>query len=87
MSAEEYLRTALRAKLSVYACSETLMKKREGVHLIPDIAVFRPSVPALVPGFRHCWLQSKCCHRLTGGPQSAKNPGSIVPGCASRLGL
>jgi Uma2 family endonuclease len=40
---------ALRGSLSVYACSETRMKLREGLYLIPDVAVFRPSAPGLVP--------------------------------------
>jgi len=40
---------ALRRKLSVYACTETRMKLREGLYLIPDVAVFWPSAPALVP--------------------------------------
>jgi len=40
---------ALRRSLSVYACSETRMKLREGLYLIPDVAVFWPSAPALLP--------------------------------------
>jgi len=40
---------ALRRKLSVYVCSETRMKLREDLYLIPDIAVFWPSAPALLP--------------------------------------
>jgi Uma2 family endonuclease len=40
---------ALRRELSVFACSETRMKLREGLYLIPDIAVFWPSEPALLP--------------------------------------
>ena len=36
---------ALRRKLSLYVCSETRMKLREGLFLIPDIAVFWPSPP------------------------------------------
>jgi Uma2 family endonuclease len=40
---------ALRRKLSVYACTETRMKLREDLYLIPDIAVFWPSEPALLP--------------------------------------
>ena len=36
---------ALRKKLSFYACSETRMKMREGLYLIPDVSVFRPSPP------------------------------------------
>ncbi len=38
---------ALRRKLSVYACPELRMKVREGLYLIPDVAVFWPSPPAL----------------------------------------
>ena len=37
---------ALRKRLSVYACSELRMKLREGLFLIPDVAVFWPSPPA-----------------------------------------
>jgi len=40
---------ALRRSLSVYACSETRMKLREGLYLIPDVAVFWPSAPGLIP--------------------------------------
>lgn len=40
---------ALRKKLSVYACSETRMKLREGLYLIPDVAVFWPTEPASLP--------------------------------------
>jgi Uma2 family endonuclease len=41
---------ALRKKLSFYACSETRAKVREGLYLIPDVSVFRPSPPpASVP--------------------------------------
>ncbi|MDP8988799.1 MAG: Uma2 family endonuclease [Acidobacteriota bacterium] len=32
---------ALRKKLSFYACSETRVKVREGLYLIPDVSVFR----------------------------------------------
>ena len=39
----------LRQVLSVYACAETRMKLREGLYLIPDVAVFCPSPPALLP--------------------------------------
>jgi len=39
----------LRSRLSVYACSETRMKLREDLYLMPDIAVFWPSAPALLP--------------------------------------
>jgi Uma2 family endonuclease len=37
---------ALRKRLSVYACSELRVKLREGLFLIPDVAVFWPSPPA-----------------------------------------
>ena len=40
---------AHRLKHSVYVCSETRMKLREGLYLIPDVAVFRPSPPPRVP--------------------------------------
>jgi Uma2 family endonuclease len=40
---------ALRKRLPVYACSETRMKLPEGRCLIPDVAVFWPSRPDLVP--------------------------------------
>jgi len=40
---------ALRRTLSVYACPELRMKLREGLYLIPDVAVFWPSPPASVP--------------------------------------
>jgi Uma2 family endonuclease len=40
---------ALRKKLSVFACVETRMKLREGLYLIPDVAVFWPSAPDLIP--------------------------------------
>jgi len=36
---------ALRKQLSFYACSETRVKVREGLYLIPDVSVFRPSPP------------------------------------------
>ncbi len=36
---------ALRKKLSFYACSETRVKVREGLYLIPDVSVFRLSPP------------------------------------------
>jgi Uma2 family endonuclease len=35
--------------LSLWACSETRMKIRQGVYLIPDVAVFHLIKPALVP--------------------------------------
>ena len=40
---------ALRKKYSLVACSETRMKLRTGLYLIPDVAVFFGSLPALVP--------------------------------------
>src|SRR6476469_8764684 len=36
---------ALSKKLSFYACGETRVKVREGLYLIPDVSVFRPSPP------------------------------------------
>lgn len=39
----------LRKRLSLYPCSETRMKVREGRYLIPDVAVFWQSRPAQVP--------------------------------------
>jgi Uma2 family endonuclease len=36
---------ALRKSLSFYACSETRVKVREGLYLIPAVSVFRPSPP------------------------------------------
>ena len=42
---------ALRKQFSVYACSETRIKVRDGLYLIPDVAVFWPSPPALLPDF------------------------------------
>jgi Uma2 family endonuclease len=36
---------ALRRKLSAYACPELRVKLRDGLYLIPDIAVFWPSPP------------------------------------------
>jgi Uma2 family endonuclease len=36
---------ALRSKLSVYACPELRLKLREGLYLIPDVAVFCPAPP------------------------------------------
>src|SRR5580698_5761458 len=40
---------ALRKRLSLFSCSETRMKLREGRYLIPDVAVFWPSRPDSVP--------------------------------------
>jgi Uma2 family endonuclease len=42
---------ALRRELPVYACLGTWMKLREGRYLIPDIAVFWPSRPGMVPDY------------------------------------
>jgi Uma2 family endonuclease len=39
----------LRRRLSVYSCPELRMKVRHGLFLIPDVAVFWPSPPALIP--------------------------------------
>jgi Uma2 family endonuclease len=38
-------------KLSIYACSELRLKLRDGLYLIPDVAVFWPSEPPSVPDF------------------------------------
>lgn len=40
---------SLRRELPVYACLGTWMKIREGLYLIPDVAVFWPSRPSSVP--------------------------------------
>jgi len=40
---------ALRKKLSLYVLPETRMKLREGLYLIPDVAVFWQSKPPLIP--------------------------------------
>jgi Uma2 family endonuclease len=40
---------ALRKELRLYPCSETRMKLRAGRFLIPDVAVFHPDEPGLVP--------------------------------------
>jgi hypothetical protein len=40
---------ALRKTLPLFVCAETRMKLREGLFLIPDVAVFWPSPPALIP--------------------------------------
>jgi len=37
----------LRRKLPVYGCISTRMKLREGLYLIPDVAAFWPSAPAI----------------------------------------
>ncbi len=39
----------LRVRLSVYVCLETRMKIREGLYLIPDVAVFYANEPTFVP--------------------------------------
>jgi len=39
----------LRKSLSFSVCSETRMKLREGLYLIPDVAVFWPPPPSAVP--------------------------------------
>jgi len=39
----------LRKHLPLYSCPELRMKLREGLYLIPDVAVFWPSPPALIP--------------------------------------
>jgi Uma2 family endonuclease len=40
---------ALRKTLPVFPCVETRMKIRTGLYLIPDVAVFHPAEPDLVP--------------------------------------
>ncbi|HWE53858.1 MAG TPA: Uma2 family endonuclease [Bryobacteraceae bacterium] len=40
---------ALRKSLSLYPCAETRMMVRPGRFLIPDVAVFHPDEPGLVP--------------------------------------
>lgn len=42
---------ALRRTLSLYVCTETRMKLRPGLYLIPDVAVFHPDEPGDVPDF------------------------------------
>jgi Uma2 family endonuclease len=37
---------ALRRSLPVYACPELRLKLRQGLYLIPDVAVFSPEPPA-----------------------------------------
>ena len=39
----------LRRSLSLCVCSETRMKLREGLYLIPDVAVFWPAVTPAIP--------------------------------------
>ena len=40
---------ALRKTRSLFVCSETRMKLRHGLYLIPDVAVFHPERPGEVP--------------------------------------
>jgi len=40
---------ALRTRLKLYVCSETRMRLSGNRTLIPDVAVFHPSEPSLVP--------------------------------------
>jgi Uma2 family endonuclease len=40
---------ALRKRLSIFPCTETRMKIRAGRYAIPDLAVFWPEEPPLVP--------------------------------------
>lgn len=40
---------ALRQSLSIFPCSEVRMKPREGLYLIPDVAVFHGAEPAQIP--------------------------------------
>src|SRR5579863_7711246 len=40
---------ALRKRLSLYPCAETRMMLRAGRFLIPDVAVFHPHEPGLIP--------------------------------------
>jgi Uma2 family endonuclease len=40
---------ALRKTLPVFPCVETRMKLRNGVYLIPDVAVFHRNEPGLIP--------------------------------------
>ncbi len=40
---------AFRRKLSVFTCPELRVKMREGLYLIPDVAIFWPSQPENVP--------------------------------------
>jgi Uma2 family endonuclease len=40
---------AFRKTLPVYPCVETRMKLRPGLYLIPDVAVFHPNEPGLIP--------------------------------------
>jgi Uma2 family endonuclease len=40
---------ALRKRLSLYPCAETRMMLRAGRYRIPDVAVFHPREPGLVP--------------------------------------
>ncbi len=40
---------ALRQSLSIFPCSEVRMKLREGLYLIPDVAVFHGVEPSQIP--------------------------------------
>jgi Uma2 family endonuclease len=40
---------ALRQSLSIFPCSEVRMKLREGLYLIPDVAVFHGVEPSEIP--------------------------------------
>lgn len=40
---------ALRQSLSIFPCSEVRMKLREGLYLIPDVAVFYATEPGQIP--------------------------------------
>ena len=40
---------ALRQSLSIFPCSEVRMKLREGLYLIPDVAVFHGLEPSQIP--------------------------------------
>jgi len=40
---------ALRQSLSIFPCSEVRMKLREGLYLIPDVAVFHTMEPSQIP--------------------------------------
>ena len=40
---------SLRKKMGIYPCTETRMRLRKGLYLIPDVAVFWPHEPPRVP--------------------------------------
>src|SRR5580698_7648675 len=42
---------ALRRMHSLYVCTETRMRLRPDLYLIPDVAVFHPTAPSEVPDF------------------------------------